>query len=180
MPRISARGWKAGWHGTTTDMAVTLDILRAWRDPKGLIRDKLGAGRREDRALAVAMGACFLIFVAQWPKLSRDAFLQPEVPLEARLGASLLGILFLLPLMLYALGLLSHLVAKAIGGKGSNFGARLALFWAMLGVAPLMLFQGLLAGFLGQGVQVTTVGVIVGVGFLYLWLNMLVEAEREC
>lgn len=178
MPRISARGWKAGWHGTTTDMAVTLDILRAWRDPKGLIRDKLGAGRREDRALAVAMGACFLIFVAQWPAQSREAFLHPEVPLDARLGASLMGIVFLLPLLLYAIGIASHLVARLFGGKGTHYGARLALFWALLAVAPLMLFQGLLMGFVGQGIQTTVVGGIVGLGFLYLWISMLVEAER--
>lgn len=178
MPRISARGWKAGWHGTTTDMPVTLDMLRSWRDPRGVIRAKLADGPREDRALATVMGACALIFVAQWPRLSREAFLHPEVPLEARMVGALMGVVFLLPLGLYLIAALSHLVAKVLGGKGTWFSARMALFWALLAVAPLMLLNGLVAGFLGQGAALTAVGIAVAAGFLYLWINMLVEAER--
>lgn len=159
-------------------MAVTLDILRAWRDPKGLLRQKLGAGQREDRAFAVLMGACALVFVAQWPRLSREAFYRPDVPFEARLGGALMAVMFLLPLILYLLAALSHLLARVVGGKGSWFSARLALFWALLAVSPLMLLHGLVAGFLGQGTQATVVGGLVAAGFLYLWLNMLVEAER--
>lgn len=164
--------------GTITEMPVTLDILRAWRDPRGVLRDRLAAAPREDRAFAVLMGACFLIFVAQWPGLRREAFLNPDVPFEARLGGAMMGVLFLLPLILYALATLSHLVARLFGGKGSWYGARLALFWALLAVTPLMLLQGLVAGFLGQGVQAGVVGAAVGIGFVYLWVNMLVEAER--
>lgn len=178
MPKISAPGWKAGWHGTITDMAVTLDMLRSWRDPRGVIRRKLADGPREDRAVATLMGACILVFVAQWPRLSREAFFDPSIPFEARMGGALMGTVFLLPLLLYAVAAVSHLVARALGGKGSWFSARLALFWAMLAVSPLMLLNGLVAGFLGQGPALVAVGAVVGIGFLYLWINMLVEAER--
>ncbi len=41
-----------------------------------------------------------------------------------------------------------------------------------------MLFQGLAAGFLGQGLQLTALGVLVGLAFLWLWLTLLHEAER--
>ena len=51
-------------------MPVVPDILRTWRDPRGVIRDRLSAGVREDRALATVMGACALMFVAQWPRLA--------------------------------------------------------------------------------------------------------------
>jgi hypothetical protein len=42
-------------------------------------------GRREDRALAMLIAACLVIFVAQWPRLSREAYLAPDggPPLEA-------------------------------------------------------------------------------------------------
>jgi len=160
-------------------MPVTSDILTAWRAPRRLIRAKLNNGLREDRALAVLFGACVLIFVAQWPALSRAAFLQPEVPLDARMGGALMATLFLLPPILYGVAALTHLVAKLLGGRGSFFGARLALFWALLAVVPLMLLNGLVAGFLGPGPAATVVGLGVAVGFLYLWLNMLIEAERE-
>lgn len=159
-------------------MPVTTDILRAWRAPRRLIREKLGAGVREDRALAVLMGAAILFFVAQWPGLSRQAYFDPSVPLEARLSGALLATVFLLPLLAYAFAAGSHLLARILGGKGNWFSARLALFWSMLAISPLMLFNGLVAGFIGEGPAATLVGLLVMAGFLYLWLNMLIEAER--
>lgn len=160
-------------------MTITTDILRSWRHPRAVIREKLGAGDREDRALAVLMAASLLLFVAQWPGLSRAAFLDPTTPLEARLGGALLACLFILPLIAYAIALISHLVARAVGGKGSGFGARLALFWAMLAIAPAMLLQGLTAGFVGPSPALTLVQGIVLVAFLWIWLSMLAEAERS-
>lgn len=159
-------------------MTITGDILASWRRPRDTFRAKLAQGVREDRALATLMGACALLFVAQWPALSRAAYLDPSIPLDARLGGALMGAIFILPMLLYGLAALSHLVARAFGGKGSHYGARLALFWALLCTAPLMLFHGLVAGFVGQGVQLTLVGVAVFLAFLWLWLTLLVEAER--
>ena len=42
-------------------MTVATDILRTWRRPRAVIREKLAAGVREDRALAVIMGAGALL-----------------------------------------------------------------------------------------------------------------------
>lgn len=159
-------------------MAVTLDILRGWRNPRGLMREKLGQGVREDRALAVLMGACLLFFVAQWPRLSREAFLAPEVPLEARMGGALMGWVFIAPLVMYALAALAHLVARAFGGRGTWYGARLALFWSLLVLSPLVLLNRLVGGFIGAGPAATVVGLLVLGGFLYLWISMTIEAER--
>lgn len=159
-------------------MAVTTDMMRAWTRPRAVIRARLGQGPREDRALAVLMAACGLIFVAQWPVHARAAHLDPAMPLEARLGGALLGSLFLLPLIAYALAGLSHLVARALGGKGQGFGARLALFWALLAVAPVMLLQGLVAGLIGPSPGLIVVQLVAGLGFLWIWLAMLVEVHR--
>lgn len=159
-------------------MTVTTDILRSWRHPREVIREKLAHGAREDRALAVLMGAALLLFVAQWPGLSRAAFLDPTTPLEARLGGALMACLFILPLMAYAIALVTHLLARALGGKGTGFGARLALFWALLAIAPAMLLQGLTAGFIGPSPALNLVQGIVLVGFLWIWLSMLTEAEQ--
>ncbi len=158
-------------------MPVVPDILRTWRDPRGVIRDRLSAGVREDRALATVMGACALMFVAQWPRLAREAYIDPSIPLEARLGGALLGVVFLLPLALYLIGALSHLVARVFGGKGTWYAARLSLFWALLAVTPALMFLGLLQGFLGQGGATRAVGGLVLLSFLYLWIRMLIEAE---
>ena len=69
----------------------------------------------EGRALATLIGACLLIFVAQWPGLARAAYVDPAIPLDARMGGALLGTLFLLPPIAYAVAALSHLVRGFIG-----------------------------------------------------------------
>lgn len=117
-----------------------------------------------------------LAFVAQWPAMSRAAYLAPEAGLTQRMVAAGLALLASIPLW-YGLAGLSHLVAHRFGGKGSYLGARLALFWALLSVAPLMLLQGMLSGFAGPGLLATAAGFVVLGGFLYLWLNMLIAAE---
>ena len=160
-------------------MAVSTDMLRAWARPRAVIRGKLGQGPREDRALAVLMAACALLFVAQWPVHARAAFYDPAMPLEARLGGALLASLFLLPLLAYAVAGLSHLMAKVFGGRGQGFGARLALFWALLAVTPVVLLQGLVAGMVGPSPGLIAVQLLAGGGFLWIWLSMLIEAERS-
>jgi hypothetical protein len=159
-------------------MAVTSDIVAAWRNPRQLIRAKLALGESEASALATIMGASVLIFVAQGPRLAREAHLDPSVPLDARLGGALMACLFIVPLLAYGVAAISHIVARALGGKGTWYGARLALFWALLAATPLMLLHGLVSGFLGQGVQATVVGLLVLMVFLYVWGNMLIGVER--
>ncbi len=152
-------------------MGLVPDILRGWRDPAGLVQAKLGQG--EGAAVAAVMGASFLLFVAQWPRLAREAHLAPEIPLEARLGAALLGLVFVLPLVLYGLAALSQIVLRGFGMRISGYAARVALFWAFLCLTPLLLLHGLAVGFLGHGLQVSVVGAVVLGGFFYLWARML-------
>lgn len=159
-------------------MAISTDILRTWRSPRAVMRERLAAGVREDRALAVLMGACVLIFVAQWPRLARAAYLDPSIPLDARIGGALLACLFLLPLICYGLAAISHVIARALGGRGTGFRARMALFWSLLAVTPLMLFNGLVAGFVGRGPAETAVGIIVICMFAFIWGNAISVAER--
>ena len=61
--------------------------------------------------------------------------------------------------------------------RGSAYGARLALFWTVLVVSPLMLLYGLTRGFIGNGPEATLVGVVVIVGFFAHWGLCLAEAE---
>lgn len=159
-------------------MAIVTDIVVSWRHPRAVIARKLADGVREDRALATAMGAGMLAFVGQWPALSRAAALDPSVPMDARMGGALLATIFLLPLLAYGFAAASHLVARAFGGRGSFYSARLALFWAMIAASPVVLLHGLIRGFLGQGMAATVLGVLVLAGFVYLWLAMLIEAEN--
>ena len=160
-------------------MPVTSDIAATYRSPRGVMRRLLAQGRREDRALAILMGGCLLAFVGRWPALQRAATLEPEgPPFDAQIAGALFGWIFVAPLLLYGLGALAHLVARLAGGQGSFYGARLALFWAFLAAAPLLLLHGLVAGFVGPGPGLQIVGLSWLVAFGWFWIAGLREAEK--
>lgn len=158
-------------------MAITTELLRSYRAPRDAMRRQLDGGVREDRALAYAMAACVLIFVSTLPGLAREAYLDAEVPLDARIGAALFAWVIVMPLALYVLAALSHLLARLFGGRGSWFSARMALFWALLAAAPLWLLNGLGRGFLAPGTGQMILEWVAFGGFLVLWSLCLSEAE---
>lgn len=159
-------------------MAVTTEIAAMYRRPRDVIREKLALPPREDRVLSYLLFGCLLLFVAQSPSQAREAYLNPEVPLEARLYWSALFYIFVVPLAMYALAAVSHLVARLMGGQGTWHRARLALFWTILAAAPMMLCLGLLVAFVGRGTSVSVAGGLVALAFLGLWGLSLIEAER--
>ncbi|WP_343078887.1 YIP1 family protein [Ostreiculturibacter nitratireducens] len=160
-------------------MGVASDIVATYRAPRRVVRRLLASGQREDRALAVLMGACLLLFVAQWPVAARAAYLEPDVPLEARLASAFLASMFILPLFAYAVAGISHLAARAFGGAGTFWRARIALFWALLAAAPLQLLYGLVGGFIGPGAQLRFIGFVVFGIFILIWGAGLRVAEFE-
>lgn len=158
-------------------MSVITDIAATYRGPRRVIRRIIAAGPREDRALAILMAGCVVVFVAQWPKLARQAHLTGE-ELNPMLGSTLFAWLFIMPLVLYALALLSHWAMRATGGQGAPYAARIALFWALLASGPLMLAWGLVAGFVGAGAGLSLIGLLWLAVFVWFWLSGLVEARK--
>ena len=159
-------------------MPVTTDITATYVRPARVIQRLLAMGQREDRALIFLMAACVIVFVAQMPRLAREAHLTGQ-DLNMLMGGALLGWLFLAPLFFYALAGLSHLIARLMGGQGDWYGARLALLWALLASTPMLLLHGLVAGFIGQGTQLQAVGFVWLVMFLWFWVSGLRQAERS-
>lgn len=157
-------------------MTVSTELVSTWRAPRAALRRHLARGRSEAFAFTLLLVFLILAFVGQWPVAARDAFLAGEPSAAPRILARALAVLATIPLW-YGLAALSHLVARALGGQGSWYAARIALFWALATVGPLMLLQGLVGGMIGQGPGLWLVSALVGVGFLWLWLTMLHEAE---
>ena len=158
-------------------MSITRDIARTYRAPREVLRRRVSGPPREDRALAILMGACVLMFVEQWPFQARLAYENPDVPLDMRLGGALMGWVFLAPLAFYVLAAVSHLVARVLGGQARWFDARMALFWALLASTPLWLLNGLVAGFVGPGPGQTIVGAAALLAFLVFWGAGLWDVE---
>jgi hypothetical protein len=163
-------------------MGLAGQVMRLWIDPVGSMRRMLAAPPREDRALAVVMGAGAFVFLGEIPLAMRAAALDPAVPVDARIGGALMGAVFLRPLAAYAVAAASRIVARLLGGHGSWHGARLALFWALLAVQPVALVLALLrarAPIDASAGGLDGLGVAAFGAFLYLWFRLLVAAESR-
>lgn len=158
-------------------MTVTADIVESWRRPRAVIRRLLARGPSEPFALSFLLAFLALALAAVSPGLARQAWLEGGgAGPGPRLFGAALGLLATMPLW-YLLAALGHLVARAFGGKGSFYGARLALFWSLLAISPAMLVQGLVQGLIGAGAAANLLGVVVALGFLTLWALTMKEVE---
>lgn len=158
-------------------MSITTDIVETWRRPRVVVRRHLARGQSEPFAFSLLVAFLVLAFVAQWPAASRAAFEDGNTPVAPRLLAIALALLATIPLW-YGLAAASRLVARVFGGRGSWYGARIALFWSLVAITPLMLLQGLVSGLIGPGPGLTAVGAIAAVGFVVFWGLALIEVER--
>jgi len=143
------------------------------------MRRLLAMGRREDVALAFLMGFCILSFIAQVPRLVRDSHLADD-DFSLLIAGALMGSIIVLPFVLYLFAAMTHFVRKIFRKSGTGYGCRLALFWSLLATTPVVLMNGLVAGFLGDGVILKIVGFVWLIFFLWFWLSMLgVSAEER-
>ena len=150
-------------------MALISDIGESWRRPRVVVRRLLARGRSEPFAFSFLLIFLALALLAISPGLARQA---DGTPLFPRLYATSLGLLATIPVW-YLLAALGHLAARALGGKGSYYGGRLALFWSLVAISPAMLVQGLV----GVGLAANLLGLAVGAGFLVFWVLALMEVE---
>jgi hypothetical protein len=156
-------------------MSVAADIARSWVAPRRVIRRHIARGLTEERALGLLMIACLLLFIARAPVLLRAEAGADLAPVT-RMAGGLMGAMILAPLLFYALAALGHLLARALGGRGSWLGARHALFWALLASTPLALLYGAAEAVMGAAAA-QPLGLAVGAAFLGLWALCLAEAE---
>ncbi|SDE89965.1 hypothetical protein SAMN05421538_11428 [Paracoccus isoporae] len=142
-------------------------ILASWWRPGEVVRGLHPL--REGAMLAVLMAAMLVFLIAQAPGHARAAELDHGVPLGGRMAGAAMAVLFVMPLLAYATAwvvqILSRLTPWAISGPA----ARLALFWALLAIAPAMLLSGLVEGLMGPGAALSVTRLICGIGFLLIW-----------
>jgi hypothetical protein len=112
------------------------------------MREMLAMGPREDRAIAYLMVGCLLIFVAQWPRLSRIAYLEGVEMDNGWWPMSLISWLIVWPLLLYAIAAGLHGLMLCLMRQPSQmWSARLVLFWSVLATSPVAcLWAGLGTG----------------------------------
>jgi hypothetical protein len=155
-----------------------------------VVREHIARGPGEGRAFGLLMIGSFLVVLAQLPSLSRDAAaaalgepvttplarsLPPEFRTMDVMGAyTIVPWLVIAPLVFYALALLAHLLSRALGGRGTSFGARVALFWSWLAASPLALLTGLMAALAGP-----EAANITGILWIVVFIGFWALAQRE-
>lgn len=124
-------------------MSVSGEIIRAYRGFGASMQRRLDEHPGEERLLIYLVTAVLLAFVARIPNLLEMSAFQAneEHGMAAIFVTNLVSSFFFAPLFFYLVAALSHLAAKAFGGTGSGYAARLALFWALLVIAPLSLLS---------------------------------------
>jgi len=158
-------------------MSVTKDIVAGWRSPRAVIARHYARPQSEPYAFTFLVTFIVVTFIARWPVAGRESFYQPDVPLAQRLLANGLGLLALIPFW-YLLAALSTWVTRVSGRQISYYDGRLALFWALVMVTPLVLLQGLVEGMIGPSPGLSAVSIITGAAFLFFWIINLLQAGR--
>jgi hypothetical protein len=134
-------------------MPVTTDIVATWRRPGAVFDRLIRAGRREDLALSYAITGGILHFIAATPSAARMAYLDPSVPLEARLFWLAMTFVFLVPLVTWFATMFVGWLAKLTGSVDFGYRLRLTLFWSLVAAAPAALLMGMTLGFIGHGLE---------------------------
>ena len=152
-------------------MAVTQDIAATWRGPSAVFDRMIRGGQGDDVILIHAILGGLLHFVAMAPAQSRAAFLDPSVPLEARLFWAALFFVLVLPLGLWLITLILGGIAGLFGKKQFGRRLRLSLFWALLAASPAALLVGLTAGFVGEGSALSLTSLVWVGAALYFYVK---------
>ena len=142
-------------------------ILASWRRPGRVVRGLSPVP--EGALLAILMAAMLVFLIAQAPGHARAAVEDPSIPLGGRMAGAVMAVIFLWPLIAYAVAALSGFLAGLAGLRIAPADARLALFWALFAVAPATLLSGLVAGLIGPGAALNVTSVVTGLGFLFIW-----------
>lgn len=92
-------------------------------------------------------------------------------------------VMFFLPLLLYGIGWISHIIAKAFGATSSNKNARHALFWALAVLSPVLIAKALVGSIFIQipndfgQLVLNALNVILMLAILRIWGAMLAESK---
>ena len=150
-------------------MTLLGDIVSAYRGFGPSMRKQLAPEAREEKMLLYVMLATLIFFAARIPSLldvaknTSDA----ELTMTNIIGANFATSIFFGPLMLYGIAALSHLIAKPFGGKATFQEARLAFFWTLLVISPIVLLSVVLRAFIPAPEFVAIGNMAVLVVFIY-------------
>lgn len=156
-------------------------MLGAWSNLRGSMRAELSRPPREGRLLFYVMLAGLFRFVGEAMELAYGplALTIPDDVFRGRIAAQFIAIFFFLTLLSYAVAATAGALARAMGGTGSWYDSRAALFWAALVAAPAILGAKLMALVLAglPGPVIESVEMLGAAAFAWTTAHCIAEAH---
>jgi hypothetical protein len=155
-------------------MSLLSDIGAALKAPKAEMRRHISEGIREEQTLFFALLFGGLSFLSLLPDIAKRAHIT-EDSLAGMAAAQFIASVFMMPLLMYGIAAISHVILVRFGGQGDHIGARRALFWAAVVATPIMLLSAIVTTYAPY--MRLILAVITTLVFFWQWFSNLKELE---
>ena len=160
-------------------MSLLADIGQTYVAPAAVIR-KLAAKRPPERILlGYLLAACLVALAVRLPRQLSNDTLVGDGKMAGFVAANLVAGLIFAPLFLYFLAQLSHWGARLMGGGKDSYAGRLALFWSLFALQPVVALIELYDAYAPTGLPVWPVSGGGAIYFMVVWLVSLYTLETD-
>ena len=122
-------------------------ILSSFSDLDASIDQQIELRDKESQLLPLLYFTCLMLLLSQLIEVTSQV---QEDPYLSVITAVVVSYLFFLPIFMYLLGFIIHLILKMFGSVSSGFQTRLALFWS-LSVSTLVILVASIAKIFTNG-----------------------------
>lgn len=158
-------------------MSVVGRILAAYRAPARQMRAQIDDGIAEPETLFYALLAGAANLLAQTPSLYKRALIDADISFADLFGAQFVASIFFMPLAMFAISAVFHMLFRLFGGRASWPAARRSFIWPVLVASPFVMVTGIVTALssnplVGYGFVLLTLVV-----FIWQWYMAANEAE---
>ncbi len=125
-------------------------ILFAFRDLDASINEQIKLRDKESQLLPLLYFTCLILLLSQLIEVTGQV---QEAPYLSVITAVVVSYLFFLPIFMYGLSFILHLVLKIFGSMSSIFQTRLALFWSLTVSTLVILFVSIIKIFVSGTIE---------------------------
>ncbi len=129
-------------------------ILSAFKDLDVSIQEQVKLRYKESQLLPLLYFTCLILLLSQLINVTSEV---QQAPYLSVITAVVVSYLFFLPIFIYALSLILHLVLKIFGSVSSSFQTRLAFFWSLTISTLVILFVSITKIFISGTMELMVV-----------------------
>ena len=159
---------------TKINRSFFISILSAFSDLDASISEQIGLRKKESQLLPLIYFTCFILLLSQLIQVTSKI---QEAPYLSVITAVVVSYLFFLPIFMYVLSYILHLVLKIFGAVSSSFQTRLALFWSLSLSAIIILFASFIKVFISGSVELALV-ILSELFVIYIFSRILSFASN--